>query len=124
MAEMNRLLQIFVSLALLAAAGCSSVPSVPSEPRNLDLLKAEIRDYINKGPYQAAIAAQAAKADAWLIERAAKRVTGERLAVVFDLDETLISNWSQIDSLGMGYTAAGWEAWVEAGKAPAMVPSA
>ncbi len=106
-------------LAVLALAGCATTSN---EPRNLDLLKAEIRDYVKSGRYERAIAAEAAKADAWLVERTARKTPGERLAVVFDLDETLISNWTEIDSLGLGYSAPVWEAWVADGQAPAIEP--
>jgi len=117
---------VFLLFALVFATGAMSA----AEPRNLDLLKAEIRDYVKSGEYQRDIAAVAAKAEAWLVERAARRATpfdgaqgrAERLAVVFDLDETLLSNWPHIDSLGLGYTAAAWEAWVADGKAPASEP--
>ncbi len=105
---------------LLALAGCTA--SLPEQPRNLDLLKAEIRDYVKSGRYEGAIAAVATKADAWLVERTARRTPSERLAVVFDLDETLLSNWQEIDSLGLGYSASVWEAWVADGKAPPIEP--
>ena len=105
-------------IALVLAGGALRA----AEPRNLDLLKAEIREYVKSGEYQRDIAAVAANAEAWLVERAANRAPGERLAVVFDLDETLFSNWPHIDSLGLGYTAAAWEAWVAEGKAPALEP--
>lgn len=100
-------------------AGCATATH---EPRNLDLVKAEIRDYVKSGQYEREIAAVAAQADAWLVERAARRTTGERLAVVFDLDETLLSNWPHIDSLGLGYSPAAWEIWVAEGRAPAIEP--
>jgi predicted secreted acid phosphatase len=118
---------LFLIAAFVVA---SAVELRPAEPRNLDLLKAEIRAYVNSGEYERDIAAVAAKADAWLIERAAKRSApfdvaqgrGERLAVVFDLDETLLLNWPHIDSLDLGYTAATWEAWVAEGRAAAIEP--
>jgi predicted secreted acid phosphatase len=101
---------LFAAAVLVAAGG--------AEPRNLDLLKAEIRDYFKSGEYQKEVAAVAGKADAWLVERAAKRTAAERLVVVFDLDETLLSNWPHIASLDLGYTRDTWDAWVAAGKAP------
>ena len=117
---MRARLRLFAFLpALLAAAGCATDSR---EPRNLDLLKEEIRDYVSSGRYQREIAAVASKGDAWLVERAAKRAAGERLAIVFDLDETLISNWPELDSLGLGYKSEIWEAWVAAGQAPAIDP--
>ena len=119
---MTRLRQILLVVAAVSAWGPAGSAASAAEPRNLDLLKAEIRDYVKSGEYQRDIAAVAAKADAWLVERAAKKVPGERITVVFDLDETLISNWPLIESLGLGYTVEAWEAWVAAGKAPAIEP--
>ncbi len=108
--------RVFVAFTLAVAVATAA------EPRNLDLAKAEVRDYVSSGEYLRAIAAVATPADTWLVERAAKRTPGERLAVVFDLDETLLYNWPHIDSLGLGYTSAAWEAWVAAGKAPPIEP--
>ena len=108
--------RLFIFLALTAAVAPAA------EPRNLDLVKADLRDYVQSGEYLRAIGAVAAQADAWLVERAAKRVPGERLAVVFDLDETLLSNWPHIDAMGLGYTPAAWETWVVAAKAPPIEP--
>jgi predicted secreted acid phosphatase len=111
--------QLVGLLLALAWGGCATVPG---EPRNLDSVKAEIRDYVKSGRYTNAIAAVTTQAEAWLAERAARKGPGERLAVVFDLDETLLSNWEEIESLGLGYSAAVWEAWVADGRAPAIEP--
>jgi predicted secreted acid phosphatase len=92
------------------------------EPANLDSLKDEIRAYVSSGQYQREIAGVAAKADAWLVERVAKRTAGERLAVVFDLDETLLSNWPFILDEDFGGTDAAWDGWMGSGKDPAIEP--
>ena len=113
---MKRWAVVFAGLLL---AGCATESR---EPRNLDLAKAEIRDYVTAGRYLEDIAAVAAKADAWVVQRTAARAPGERLAVVFDLDETLLWNWPEIESLGLGYSPPVWEAWVADGKAPAIEP--
>jgi len=42
--------------------------------------------------------------------------------MVFDLDETLLSNWAEDQLVNFGYTAESWDAWVEEGKAPAIEP--
>lgn len=111
--------KVALAFACVLLAGCATATH---EPRNLDLVKAEIRDYVKSGQYEREIATVAAKADAWLVERAGRRAMGERLTVVFDLDETLLSNWPEIDSLGLGYWPPVWEAWVADGKAPVIEP--
>jgi predicted secreted acid phosphatase len=106
---------------ILALGGCQTVP-VSHEPANLYPLKQEIRAYVDSGQYERDIAVVAAEAQGWLERRAAQRAAGERLAVVFDLDETLLSNWPEISAQDFGYNAAAWDAWVKAGTAPVIAP--
>ncbi len=108
-----------LAAAALALAGCATASH---EPPNLGRLKQQIRAYLDSGDYDRDIAAVAAKADAWIGQRAARRAPGERLAVVFDLDETLLSNWPEISGLDFGYNPAVWDAWIAEGKAPAIKP--
>ena len=108
-----------LGLAALVFAGCGTAAH---EPVNIFPVKQAIRAYVDSGQYNRDIAAVAAPACRWVIERAARRRPGERLAVVFDLDETLISNWPSISDLDFGYVPAAWDAWVAAGKAPAIEP--
>jgi predicted secreted acid phosphatase len=107
----------FLALAstLLVLAGCASPPA---EPPNVGRLKAEIRAYVDSGRYQRDIAAVAAKADTWLVKRAAQRKPDERLAVVFDLDETLLSNWPMIQAEDLGGSDATWTVWLNRSEAP------
>jgi acid phosphatase len=106
----------FQLLLLAVSAGFAA------EPRNLDLLKNEVRAYVQSGDYERAIADVAAGADAWLVERAAKRKDGERLALVLDLDETLLSNWPFMLAEDLGGSDARWDAWHAEGKATAIEP--
>ena len=119
MAAVKKIFRALGPIALLTFAGCAVTSH---EPRNLDSLKGEIRDYVKSGRYERDIAAVTVTADAWLVERSAQKKPGERLAVVFDLDETLLSNWEEIESLGLGYSPSVWEAWVADGKATAIEP--
>lgn len=106
-------------VGLLLTSGAFAAP--PSrEPANLDVLKHEIAVYVDSGKYHEDIAAVAAEATAWLERRAAQG--GTRLTVIFDLDETLISNWSHMKQMGFGYVPAAWSAWVRSGSAPAIEP--
>ena len=114
MVTLRRFLGVAVALAWV------SVTARADEPANLDPHKQELRAYVESGRYAAEIAAVAAEAKAWVERRAARG--GGRLAVVFDLDETLLSNWPHLRAMDFGYVPAAWAEWVEAGKAPAIEP--
>ena len=108
---------LVVALAL-GAGGC--VGSRTREPANIYPLKLEIRAYVESGRYMSDIAVVAQRAQAWLEERAKRTRDGERLAVVFDLDETLLYNWPHISGNDFGYLPAEWNAWVDQGQVPAI----
>jgi len=117
----GRIGRIGVLTALICAlAGCES-PSGP-EPLNLDTAKTAVAHYYESGNYERAVAAVAADARAWIEQYAAHRRSDERLAVVFDIDETLLSNYPHIHSIGFGYIPSDWEAWIARGEAPAIKP--
>jgi predicted secreted acid phosphatase len=92
------------------------------EPANLYTLKQEILAYVNSGAYQREIARVAENAKAWIETRASRRVDGERLCVVLDVDETLLSNLSHMRGNDFGYLPASWDRWVQEGVAPAIEP--
>lgn len=120
---MRRCRNTFASLTILAVvpgfvAGCATVTR---EPANLDPHKRQIRAYVDSGAYQRDIASVAAQATEWLRTRAARR-GGGRLAVVFDLDETLLLNWPYLSRQDFGYVPKAWEDWIEAGDAPPVEP--
>ena len=104
-----------------ALAGCQSAP-VPPEPLNLDTAKAAVIHYYESGGSERVLAAVADEAKTWIEQRVARRQPGERLAVVFDIDDTLLSNYAHIAALGFGYIPADWEAWIARGDAPAIKP--
>lgn len=101
----------------LVLAGCATPAAAP---RNLSELKEEIRAYVGQGAYQRDLAVVAARAEAWIAERAVRG--GARLTVVFDVDETLLSNWPHMSAMDFGYVKEAWQRWVEAGEAPAIEP--
>ncbi len=136
------LLRVRRSAALLAAlplllslpfAGCASRTScaVPAgacvgratvEPLNLSDAKAAVHAYLDSGAYDRELAAAAAEARAWIERRADARRPGERLAVVLDIDETVLSNVAHIVEQDFGYVPAVWDAWVDRAEAPAIEP--
>lgn len=92
------------------------------EPRNLGLLKRELRTYVKSGAYQRDVAAVGKEASGWIESRTAQVTPGEKLAVVFDLDDTLWSGWPELDGFDFGWNEASWAAWIAAAKAPAIEP--
>ena len=118
MRKFPRLRATYVAaILLLASTGCTTFTH---EPPNLSLLKQQIRTYVESGDYLRDIDVVAARAKAWVIERAAKG--GDKLTVVFDLDETLLMNWPHISAMDFGYVPSAWEQWVNEAKAPAIEP--
>lgn len=106
-----------LACAVLAFTGCSTAPAI-REPANLSTHKRELIAYVESGAYERDLAAAAAPARTWIEERAARRQPGERLTVVFDLDETLLFNFAHIRRQDFGYSPAVWSAWVDEGAAP------
>jgi predicted secreted acid phosphatase len=52
----------------------------------------------------------------------ARRLPDERLAVVLDIDETVLSNLPEMRANDFGYLPAAWDAWVARGEAPVIEP--
>ena len=129
------LLALFVScsLALPAQNATPSVPAEASRPnivfprervQNLGQLKNEIKSYhectCTCGCYETEIEEQADRAIQFLRERTQHLAPGERPAVVFDVDETALSNYSHLVESDFGYNAANWDQWVQKAQAPAI----
>lgn len=121
----NAPLRILGAALVLFWAGCATRSL---EPRNLSLLKQEIRAYVESGAYSREVAAVAAQAGRWIEERAGQtrespgRVTSGKMTVILDLDETLLSNWPEMVALDFGHSSATWSAWVAEGRAPVIEP--
>lgn len=101
---------------LLTILACALPALQAREPANLALLKQEIRAYVDSGEYDQDIGAVAAEAKAWLRERAP--MGGGKLAIVFDLDETLLSNWPEYVRLDLGSERKALAEWFESAKCP------
>lgn len=101
----------------IATAGCATATR---EPPNLSPHKRQIRAYVETGQYMRDLDAVASSARSWVEQRAAKG--GEKLTVVFDLDETLLFNWPHISAMDFGYVPSAWDRWVDEAKAPAIDP--
>lgn len=125
MKALSTLAHVRVLLALTAGglAGCLEVPPTPTrEPLNLSEAKAAVRRYHDSGDYERELAMVANEAQTWIAARAARRSEHERLAVVLDIDETVLSNYPHMLAEDFGYHAEAWDAWVARAEAPALAP--
>lgn len=107
----------------LAWSGCQSrPPQAFTEPINISTAKASAVIYHDAGAYERDIALVADAVIAWLEERAAQARETERLAVIFDIDETVLTNYPHMVEQDFGYIPLVWDAWVQEAKAPAIEP--
>lgn len=112
-----------VCLAAAALLGCSSAVAFadppPAEPANIGDLKSEAVAYYDSGAHLTDLQLVTAPAIAWIREEA-PRV--DRPAVVFDIDETALSNWEAVRANDFGRVIegpctalpagpCGWRAW-------------
>lgn len=116
----------FLSAALVAAlllASRGAGQTYVNEPANLFPAKQVLRTYVDSGTYAKGIAEVALQANKYLVKRIARGAKGgKKLAIVFDVDETTLSNLSQILTRDFGYVPKEWDAWIAAGRAPAIIP--
>lgn len=107
-----------VALAEPPAPPAPIIPP-PMQPANIGDLKVEATHYYDSGAYLTDLQSAAAPAIAWVAEEA-PRV--DRPAVVFDIDETALSNWEAIKANDFGRVIdgpcdklpegpCGWQAW-------------
>lgn len=107
--------------ALLWLATAPSVPAV--EPANLFPHKQAIRAYVDSGEYARTVADVALSANKYLVKRIHRGPKpGKKLAIVFDIDETTLSNLPHLLADDFGYIPRSWDAWVAEGRARAIVP--
>lgn len=111
-------------LPRVALALALSLPALPAaEPTNLSVAKDAALTYINSGAYGRELARTAAKAGKYVARRVARPLKeGEKRAIVFDIDETTLTNVSHIVGQDFGYVPAVWRNWVLSGQGRAIVP--
>jgi predicted secreted acid phosphatase len=116
-----RALPLLLAIVLLGVTGCTTLrPS--REPANLSDLKEQLNQYAGSGAYQEDVGAVALRANRYVQQRIARAKVGERLAIVFDIDETTITNLPHMSSLDFGYVPKLWNTWIDQAQGPAIVP--
>ena len=90
--------------------------SCASAPINLEIAKEKVSEYYESGQYDK----DAAKVVSNAISEFGKLKVGDSSAVVFDIDETVLSNYEVIKELDFGYVPGLWDKWIDEAKAPAI----
>lgn len=107
----------------LAAVLVLPVSQFAVPPANLNSAKYAVAQYVNTGEYGRDVAKIALKANKYLAKRVAQPAKpDEKRAIVFDIDETTLSNLPHIMANDYGYVPAVWRRWVAEGQARAIVP--
>jgi acid phosphatase len=123
------------TLSITRAADCppepqQHLPQAPPPPLNIDKVKDVLLAYQAEN-YDADIAAVFAAARAYVEGRAGEV---SKPALVLDIDETSLSNWSNLKANNFGFIAdgacdrlpsgpCGFKAWILQGVAPAIMPA-
>lgn len=115
----GHLLALSVSLILRFPVGAEAGKPLHGEWQipNLEIAKRQIRDYVVSGRYEDEVSTVTGQARQFLEKRLEKPVEG-RPAIVFDVDETCLSNYPHISSLDFGYQPKQWNLWVAEAQAP------
>lgn len=117
MVRLKRL--VGATLVVFALGACATCEPGP----NLGLYRKELRQWHESGQYAACFARAAGPGEDWLDRVIATRKQGEKLAVVFDIDETLLSNWAYLSQDDFHITYASFRAWVRTHDDPALPPT-
>jgi len=84
---------------------------------NLGVAKNLCRDYCRSPLYKEEVQFVVAQAKEYLESRLQMPMEG-RPAIVFDIDETLLSNLPYMDEMDFAYQTPQWNAWIDRGVAP------
>lgn len=117
--KLQQLISIFVFSTFLSVTSFA-------EPINLDIIKNQLKTYVSDGNYtkeeKQATAKGKADLDKWLNSHPNTRKT-LKPAVIFDIDETSLSNYPDILSLNFGGTQAELNKKMNEGKDPVIKPT-
>ncbi len=111
----------FFAITTLLCVGTKSF----AEPMNIGKLRAELRNYYDTGAYDKEVKAVAEQAEAYINARAktnAKMASPKKLAIVLDIDDTSLSNYTDIVNRNFCDNAKDIEAGIRRGNAPAIAP--
>ncbi|MBI3406396.1 MAG: HAD family acid phosphatase [Acidobacteria bacterium] len=101
-------------------SGCP--PDAAQEPENHAIVVERLRRYHDSGEYERQIRQVANDARDYLEARIRGAAKGEKLAAVFDIDETSISNWAPMVECGFCTYATQKKLYPNVDDSPAIVP--
>lgn len=101
---------LFLFLSAIVLASCAH------EPVNLGIAKEQLINYHESGQYDKDVADAVADA----ISKFGNVTVTDSSAVVFDVDETSLSNYGINRKLDFGYIPAIWNEWIKEADAPAV----
>jgi len=112
------------ALFLALVTGCATrggtrEVAAPSDLPNLGVVKGEINDYRSSGRWDAEIVRVADECTRLAREAAGQ---GPRPAVVFDIDETLLSNWPYMQEYDFARVPSLFAVWADKSECPAIDP--
>jgi 5'-nucleotidase (lipoprotein e(P4) family) len=111
------------TLLALAVTLAMPLPQFAVEPANLDTAKAAVYRYVNSGEYAKDLGQVTLKATKYLANRLnLPAKAGEKRAIVFDIDETTLTNLPHMMANDFGYIPAVWSRWIASSQAKAIVP--
>ena len=111
------------AVVVALAATLAPAAAVATEPTNLSLCKREVAAYVTSSEYAREIADVGLATNEYLLKRIPQGAEpGKKLAIVFDIDETMISSAAEIIANDYGYVPKVWDNWVAKGEVPAILP--
>lgn len=117
--SIRNILMAFLFMFILA--GCQAQKTKGPELVNIETAINRVVEYHKSGQYDADVAAVAQEGRLF-IDKALASGKFDKPAVVFDIDETLLSNYSAFESMKFSFNQRTWQRWVNSAKAPAIEP--
>jgi acid phosphatase len=108
-----------IALCLVIAILCEATVGCRSYS-NLSDYKTVLIQYYESGQYERDIESKLRPAERYLSRRTASG--GDHLAIVFDIDDTALSDWEFTKDMYLGYNKDAFDQWAQKGSALAIKP--
>jgi hypothetical protein len=125
----SKRMSVAKAVAIQEAGATDATALLAAEPmENFDIARYRIKDYADcvggGGCYWADLDTQYKRAESALAAKVAEKKSGEKLALVFDIDETVLSKYCQMPVEDYGYLQAMDDAWTLSPEAAVLIPGA
>ncbi len=109
-------LRIYITILLAIFVTSCATTDQTFQIINLGTAKKVVQEYYESGTYDR----ECSKIIDTAISYLDKKKISEKSTVVFDIDETALSNYQYTKEIGFGYTYKSWNDWQKKGIAPAI----